>query len=363
MLQNAVVLAGVVAFGFLIRMASQREHWRAAWKQLSASRLAMVSLAVIGCYVVIGLLDSIVWREHSVNEAGRPAMDTSGRPIYEASRSALDRLCNSYLIRRREKTYSSPLATHQYIMETIETPDGKTRRGLPPLRHPGAHLLGTDKIGTDVLYLSLKGVRTALIIGGFSTLLIIPLAILFGVAAGYFGGRVDDAVQYLYTVLASIPSILLIVAFMLITGPGLIWLCIILGITSWTGLCRLLRAETLKIRELEYIQAAQALGMSHLRVMLRHILPNLSHIVVITFVLRFSQLVLTEAILSYLGIGVDPETGSWGRMINAAREELSREPVIWWNLAAAFMFMVGMVLPVNLFGDALRDALDPRLRT
>lgn len=225
------------------------------------------------------------------------------------------------------------------------------------------HLFGTDKVGDDVFYRALKGVRTGLIIGGFTTLIAVPFAIFFGVIAGYFGSRIDDAIQYLYSTLASIPSILLIASFMLLFGRGLFNLCLIMGITSWTGLCRLLRGETLKLRELEYIQAAEAFGVSRAKILLRHIVPNVMHIVLITFILRFSGLVLAEALLSYLQIGVEPTTGSWGNMINTARMELAREPVVWWNLVAAFVFMFGLVLPANLFGDAVRDALDPRLRT
>ena len=225
------------------------------------------------------------------------------------------------------------------------------------------HILGTDKVGNDVLYRALKGVRTALIIGGFTTALAVPFAIFFGVIAGYFGGRIDDVVQYIYTTLASIPSILLIVAFMLLFGRGLFNLCLIMGIAGWTGLCRLLRGETLKLRELEYIQAAKAFGVGRARIIIRHIIPNLMHIVLISFLLRFSGLVLAEAMLSYLQIGVEPTRGSWGSMIDIARMELAREPVVWWNLSAAFIFMVVLVLSANLFGDAVRDALDPRLRT
>ena len=136
-----------------------------------------------------------------------------------------------------------------------------------------------------------------------------------------------------------------------------------MGITSWTGLCRLIRGETLKLREHEYVNAALAFGVNRLKILSRHIVPNLMHIVLISFILRFSGLVLAEAVLAYIGIGVDPSMESWGNMINTARLELAREPVVWWNLIAAFFFMFGLVLPANLFGDALRDALDPRLKT
>ena len=143
----------------------------------------------------------------------------------------------------------------------------------------------------------------------------------------------------------------------------LLFLCTILGITSWTGLCRLLRGETLKLRSIEYVEAAQAFGVGHSVIMIRHILPNVMHIVMISVVLDFSGLVLAEAVLSYINIGVDPTMASWGNMINGARLEMAREPIVWWALAAAFVFMFVLVLSANLLADAVRDAFDPRLRT
>ena len=240
------------------------------------------------------------------------------------------------------------------------------------------HVFGTDKVGQDVLYQILKSVRTGLIIGLVTTLVMLPMAVLLGIVAGYFRGWVDDVIQYIYTVLNSIPGVLLIAAAVLMmqvvidTHPDwfstaaeradlrLLALCGILGITSWTGLCRLLRGETLKLRELEYIQAAQAFGVSSWRIIVRHILPNLMHIVIIALVMDFSGLVLAEAVLSYVGIGVDPTMISFGTMINSARMELGREPVVWWSLAAAFTAMFILVLAANLFADAVRDAFDPR---
>ena len=142
----------------------------------------------------------------------------------------------------------------------------------------------------------------------------------------------------------------------------LLFLCVILGLTSWTGLARLLRGETLKLSQLEYIQAAHAFGVSDTRILLRHVLPNVSHIVIISLVMDFSGLVLAEAVLSYVGVGVDPSTNSFGTMINAARLEMSRDPVVWWALATAFAFMFALVLAANLFADAVRDGFDPRVR-
>jgi peptide/nickel transport system permease protein len=242
------------------------------------------------------------------------------------------------------------------------------------------HVLGTDRTGNDVMKQALKSVRTALVIGTLTTLAMLPPALFFGISAGYFKGRVDDAIQYLYTTLTSIPGVLLIAACVLMmqvyidTHPEafptitaradlrLFLLCLILGLTGWAGLCRLLRAEVLKLRELEYVQAARAFGVGSWRIMRYHLLPNVMHIVLITMVLQFSGLVLYEAVLSYLGIGVDPSMASFGTMIDASRTEMSRDPMIWWNLLAAFVFMLALVLAANIFADAVQKAFDPRMR-
>lgn len=240
------------------------------------------------------------------------------------------------------------------------------------------HVFGTSKIGQDVFYQAIKSIRTGVLIGTLTTLFMVPLAIIFGISAGYFGGIVDDVIQYIYTTLSSIPGILLIAASVLsleifftnhatffnsITKQAdarLLVLCLILGVTSWTDLCRLLRAETLKVREYDYITAAKALGVRSTKIILRHILPNVMHIIIITMVLNFSGLVLAEAVLSYVGAGVDPSMLSWGNMINSARLELARTPAVWWPLLTAFVFMFGLVLAANIFSEKVREAFDPR---
>jgi peptide/nickel transport system permease protein len=418
----------VLGGGLWLGVALRREDWRVALRQVTANRIAMICFGILCCYSTIGFLDTLHFRPIS-------AETPNGGSI----QSVLDLLCQR-LIERREKTYSAPFAVHLFSKETVILSDGRQVREYPRLQYAGSHLqdpttrksdirsqllvslawglgigallflvawstgkrfwtgvflllvtvlvaeatvlsqgyhiLGTDKTGRDVFYIALKSVRTGLIIGTLTTFIVTPFAILCGVLAGYFGGRVDDIIQYVYSTLDSIPEILLIAAAMLIFQVGLteeetiisadkrlVYLCVIMGITSWTGLCRLLRAEVLKLREVEYVQAADAFGVSRFRVMLRHLVPNVLHIVLISIVLRFSGLVLAEAVLAYVGIGVDPSMQSWGNMINQARLELAREPVVWWNLFAAFIFMLGLVLPANLFGDAVRDALDPRLQT
>jgi peptide/nickel transport system permease protein len=242
------------------------------------------------------------------------------------------------------------------------------------------HPFGTDVTGNDVLYQTLKSIRTAFVIGALATIATLPFAVVLGIMAGYMRGWVDEAIQYVYTLLASIPNILLIAACVLMvqvfldkhqdlfeTGVEradvkLFLLCAVLGVTGWTGLCRLLRAETLKLRELEYVQASNAFGVSRSRIMVRHIFPNVAHLMLIVTVLEFSALILYEAVLSYVGVGVDPSMNSFGGMINFARNEMSRDPVVWWPFAAAFTFMVALVLAANLFADGVRDAFDPRSR-
>ncbi|RQO63356.1 peptide ABC transporter permease [Paucibacter sp. KBW04] len=245
---------------------------------------------------------------------------------------------------------------------------------------PHYHVFGTDRTGNDVLVQALKSIRTAFVIGALSTLATLPFAVCLGVLAGYFRGWVDELIQYLYTTLTSVPNVLLIAACVLMvqvfldthpeayeTGAEradlkMFLLCLILGLTGWAGLCRLVRGETLKLRELDYVQAATAFGVSHTRIMARHIVPNVMHLVLISVVLSFSELILYEAVLTYVGVGVDPTMNSFGGMINLARNEMSRDPLVWWSFAAAFGFMVTLVLAANLFADGVRDAFDPRAR-
>lgn len=239
------------------------------------------------------------------------------------------------------------------------------------------HIFGTGEIGQDLFYYTIKSIRTGLVIGILTTLFMMPLALILGIAAGFFGGVIDDLVQYLYTTLSSIPGVLLITASVLSmqtyianhpelfttlaqnADARLLALCLILGVTSWTSLCRLLRAEVLKLREIDYVIAGRALGSSSLTIICKHLLPNVMHIVLITLVLDFSFLVLAEAVLSYVGVGVSPMTISWGNMINSARLELARDPIVWWPMMAAFVFMFTLVLASNLVADAVRDAFDP----
>ena len=329
-LSNAVVgalLLGALASAWAVRRSRM---WSEAFGEIWQRR--RLALCVVFLYLGVALLDSIAWVG-----GGDVGQDAVAR---HQAQSVIDRLFADF----EERSYSAPFAATEFY-------------GGAPLRHPGSHVLGTDLIGRDVLYLSLKGARVALLIGGLTSLLAIPLALLFGVPAGYFGGRLDDVVFFVMSTLASMPGLLLLIALIMVLGKSTLAVCFALAVTGWVGFCRVSRGETLKLRELEYVSAARSLGVSESRILLRHILPNLMHLVIITFVLMFSGLVLSEAILSWLGIGVD---GSWGQMIDQARNELSRDPVVWWNVSAAGAALFGLILAVNFVGDALRDTLDPR---
>jgi peptide/nickel transport system permease protein len=454
---DALIFALLAAVLVLVWFIRRQEHLLAPWRVVSQRPMAMGSALVLGVFVVIGLLDSLHYRE-------RLADSPADAPQYSVEVLSVFDALTSELRARPEKTYSAPLAMQLYAKEFVER-DGATVRDYPRLQFGGAHLrhadvrlpdiarstlngamqgalaglllfaglagwqarsrqmtlggwlaawsrgrldwpgrtvvlvlagllmltgvivqlasgyhvLGTDKVGQDVLYISLKSIRTGLVIGTLTTLVTLPLAIGFGIAAGYFRGWVDDVIQYIYTVLNSIPGVLLIAAAVLIvqvyieSNPEqfdtaaaradirLLALCLIMGVTSWTGLARLLRGESLKLRTLDYVEAARAFGVSNARIISRHIFPNVFHLVLIAIVLDFSGLVLAEAVLSYVGVGVDPSMYSWGNMINGARLELAREPVVWWQLGAAFAFMFTLVLAANLFADSVRDAFDPRL--
>ena len=329
-LSNAVV--AVLTFGvvWVVRLIRSNRLWGdAAWQLWRRRPIAAI---VVGFFIVVAMLDSITWKGGI--EGGSDLVSRS------EAKSVIDRL----FLDSSERSYSRPLADVEFY-------------GGAPLERPGAHLFGTDVLGRDILYLTLKGARVALLIGGLTSLIAIPLALLFGVSAGYFGGRIDDFVFFVMSTLSAMPGLLLLIALIMAMGRGTLQVCLALAVTGWVGFCRLTRGETLKLRELDYVKAARALGVTEVRIIFRHILPNLAHLIVITFVLTFSGLVLSEAILSWLGIGVD---GSWGQMIDQARDELSRDPLVWWNIGAAGAALFTLLLAVNFLGDALRDVLDPR---
>lgn len=222
------------------------------------------------------------------------------------------------------------------------------------------HWLGTDIFGRDILARAAHGTVTSLTVGFFGTGLSMVIGTVLGALAGYFGGKVDEFIVWLYTTIDTVPYILLVIAFSMVMGPGLNTLCLVIGLTFWVSHCRVMRAEFMKHRDRDYVQSAVALGASHSRRIFGHILPNVSHLILINFSLGVVTAIMSEVILSYLGLGVQPGVPSWGMMISDAKLELSRG--VWWGLGAATGFMFFLVLSLILFNDALRDALDPKLK-
>ncbi|MDF1654079.1 MAG: ABC transporter permease [Coxiellaceae bacterium] len=429
-----LILAAIVFF-----IGRQKEHWRAPWRQVGQSKVGMITLVILLTYGLITLADSIHFYKADNYPAQQSVLDFAFGSLATAQETSYSAPFATQLLSPRLVTDASGKATRVYpdvryvkqkrsestvwliiivsyalltavmvwwwwllarsyhvglwsMYKRILRGDTRLawREAMTTFKIMWVlitvvlilsryyHILGTDKIGRDVFYLTVKSIRTGVLIGTLTTLFMLPFAMVLGTLAGYFRGWVDDIIQYVYTTLSSIPGVLLITAAVLVlqvtiannptwfttlpqrADARLLALCIILGITSWTSLCRLLRGETLKLREMEYVQAARVMGSGRWAILRRHVMPNVMHIVMITLVLDFSGLVLAEAILSYVGVGVDPTTISWGHMINSSRLELARDPMVWWPLVSALIAMFILVLSANLFADRVRDAFDPR---
>ena len=222
------------------------------------------------------------------------------------------------------------------------------------------HWMGTDNLGRDVALRLMQGARIAFHVGVMTSLIAIPLGVLLGLLGGYFGGWIDAVVNWLCATVASMPGLLFILAISLVVGQGLPGIYMGIGLTTWVGTCRTVRAETIKHRDRAYVQAARTLGYSHLRIMFRHILPNVAHIILIQFSIRFPSAVSTEVFISFLGIGVQGEP-SWGVMISNARLRLWQG--VWWEMAFTTAAIFVLVLSFNHIADWLRDRFDPALRS
>ena len=222
------------------------------------------------------------------------------------------------------------------------------------------HLLGTDNLGRDVALRLVQGARIAFHVGIMTSLIAIPLGVILGLLGGYFGGKTDSLVVWLCATVASMPGLLFILAISLVVGQGLLGIYLGIGFTTWVGVCRTIRAEVMKHRDRAYVQAAKTLGYSHFRIMFRHILPNVAHIILIQFSIRFPSAVATEVFISFLGIGVQGEP-SWGIMINNARLRLWQG--VWWEMTFTTLAIFTLVLVFNHLADYLRDRLDPALRS
>jgi len=221
-------------------------------------------------------------------------------------------------------------------------------------------LLGGDRLGRDILQKVIKGAEVSIVVGLLAALVATFIGTLLGALSGFFGGKIGDLLEWVYNVFTAIPSILLIFAFAVIFGRGVLSVVMILGLTGWTGIYRLIRAEFMKHRQREYVRSAEAIGASTASRMFKHILPNVSHVALVQLSLHVVSFIKSEVILSYLGLGVSVDQVSWGTMLAEAQSELILG--YWWQLVAVTAFMALFVTAFALFTDALRDALDPKLR-
>ncbi len=242
---------------------------------------------------------------------------------------------------------------------SVDVPAGELKEYHPPGLASWRLWMGTDIFGRSVLLKTIYGCYISMTVGVISSLIAIPIGVVLGALAGYFGSWIDDIITWFYTTISMIPTILLILSLSLILGKGLWAINISLGVSGWVAMCRLIRGEFLKHKEREYVQAARSLGAGHSRRIFIHILPNVFHLIIINFSFLFVSGIKTEVILSYLGLGVQG-VPSWGTMIDEAKLELARG--VWWQLGSATVAMLIVVMALNIVGDALRDCLDPKLK-
>ncbi|HEY1043551.1 MAG TPA: ABC transporter permease [Telluria sp.] len=327
--------------------------WALAWKRLRADRVAMVALGVVALFLVTLVLSAsgLVASDWEDEVGVTYAPPTFVGPDLAAR--AADVL---------ESAPPPPNAFDPLAGEIAELRDQLAKSGARAETVRSETLpFGADKWGHDIVKKTVKGAETSIVVGLVAATLAVGLGTLFGAFAGYFGGLVDDFFTWFYSIFTSIPSILMIltVAAVLQT-KGVLTIVLILGLTGWTGPYRLIRAEYMKHKAREYVMAADAIGASHWRKMFSHILPNVSHIALVQMSILVVGFIKAEVILSFLGFGVPVGVVSWGSMLGEAQNELILGK--WWQLAAAAGAMAVLVTAFSLFTDALRDALDPKLK-
>jgi oligopeptide transport system permease protein len=335
--------------------AAQRSEgvWAAAWRRFRADRVGLVALFIVAGFVLLMLLAALGlvasdWQtEKGVPNAPPtfmgPAPPEAQGAIAAPSGPNVD-LSDVDPLAPRYKEWAERAAK-------FETADTKKADTLP---------FGGDRLGRDVLSKAVKGAQISVFVGVLAAVVATLIGTVLGALAGFFGGKAGDFLEWLYNVFTSIPGILLIFAFAAVAGRGVQSVVLILGLTGWTGIYRLVRAEFLKHSVREYVRAAEAVGASAASRIFRHILPNVSHVILVQLSILVVGFIKAEVILSYLGLGVSVDQVSWGTMLAEAQSELILG--YWWQLVAATAFMALFVTAFSLMTDALRDALDPKLR-
>jgi len=364
--------------------------WTLAWRRLKTDYVGMVSLAIVALFVLLmilsgfGLIAGDWSKELGVNyapppflgadyEGGTPAAPGAPAvqepPAVEYKSQIVDPIGDVIAELKGNKPpapSNAPQSSEEKSVDPLadimaEIRGGKAKTEAPVEERKATLPLGGDKWGRDVLKKTIKGSETSIFVGIASAIVATFLGTAFGALAGYYGRWVDDVFNWFYSVFSSIPYLLLVLAVAaVLQQKGVLTIILILGLTGWTGTFRLLRAEYLKHKAREYVQAADALGASNARRMFMHIFPNVSHVVLVQMSILVVAFIKSEVILSFLGFGVPVDVVSWGSMLNEAQNELILGK--WWQLAAAGTAMAILVTAFALFTDALRDALDPKLK-
>jgi len=327
--------------------------WHAAWRRFKGDRVGYWSMMVVFAFIALIALAALgVVAKNWQDEVGVPnAPPTFMGPAPPQAAGAVEQpkgpnvdLSDIDPLAPRYKEWDEKARQFQ----TAETPKRET---LP---------FGADRLGRDVLAKAIKGTEISVFVGVMAAIAATGLGTLLGALGGFFGGKVGDFLEWVYNVFESIPNILLIFAFAAVVGRGVQSVVIILALTGWTGMYRQVRAEFIKHRSREYVRAAEAIGASAGSRMFRHILPNVSHVILVRMSLLAVGFIKAEVILSYLGLGVRVDQVSWGTMLAEAQSELILGH--WWQLATATLFMAVFVTAFSMMADAWRDALDPKLR-
>lgn len=357
--------------------------WEMVWKRLRTDRVTMASLCVVLLFLLMlvlsstGLIASDWDKEVGVHYAPptftyTPSDNASLLKGEEVSQippeNPVDPLKDIIRQLRAEMTGTESLVVNDYgIRDPLEDElkeihnnqknvmaqaDGGRKQSLP---------FGADKWGHDIIKKTIKGGETSILVGLVAALLATILGAIFGAVSGYYGGWIDDFFNWFYSIFTSIPYLLLILAVAaVLQKKGVMTIILILGMTGWTGVFRLVRAEYMKHKEREYVLAASTIGASHWRRMFTHIFPNISHVPLVQMSILAVGFIKSEVILSFLGFGVPVGVVSWGSMLNEAQNELILGK--WWQLTAATTAMALLVTAFSLFTDGLRDALDPKLK-
>ncbi len=328
--------------------------WHAAWRRFKGDRVGFMSLCVVVFFLLLIALSSTGlvagnWQAEKGVPNARPSFMGAAPPEAAATAIAQPKGPNVDL------SAVDPLAPRYKEWEekskAFQTQETVKSETLP---------FGGDRLGRDVLAKAIKGTEVSVFVGILAALLATVIGTVLGALAGFFGGKVGDFLEWLYNVFTAVPDILLIFAFAAVLGRGVDTVVLILALTGWTGLYRQVRAEFIKHSGREYVRAAEAIGASTTSRMFRHILPNVSHVILVRMSLLVVGFIKSEVILSYLGLGVPIDQVSWGTML----AEAQGEPILGhcWQLATATAFMAVFVTAFSLMADALRDALDPKLR-